>query len=69
MVVGIRGCLLALTALVLFVTGVAADAQQTESRILGKVLDSSKAPIPGVTVTVTSAPGSSASGHTTSVFQ
>ena len=29
-------------------------AQQMESRILGKVLDQSKAALPGVTVTVTS---------------
>ncbi len=37
--------------LVLFLVAGAAYAQQTESRIIGKVLDSSKAALPGVTVT------------------
>ena len=38
----------------LFLVAGPAFAQQTESRIVGKVLDSSKAALPGVTVTVTS---------------
>lgn len=43
-------------ALVLVMAGVAlAIAQQTESRIIGKVLDPSRAALPGATVTVTSA--------------
>ena len=54
MVVGIRGRLVSLVALVLFLVAGPAYAQQTESRILGKVLDSSKAALPGVTVTVLS---------------
>src|SRR5262245_53174004 len=41
-------------ALVLTLVAGAAFAQQTESRIIGKVLDSSKAALPGVTITVTS---------------
>ncbi len=41
-------------ALVLTLVSGAAFAQQTESRIIGKVLDSSRAALPGVTVTVTS---------------
>ena len=40
--------------LVLFLVAGPAYAQQTESRIIGRVLDSSKAALPGVTVTVTS---------------
>ena len=40
--------------LVLFLVAGPAYAQQTESRIIGKVLDSSKAALPGVTVTATS---------------
>jgi Carboxypeptidase regulatory-like domain/TonB dependent receptor len=43
---------LALTLALTLVPG-ATFAQQTESRIIGKVLDSSKATLPGVTVTVT----------------
>ncbi|HTM32831.1 MAG TPA: TonB-dependent receptor, partial [Vicinamibacterales bacterium] len=54
MVVGIRGRLVSLVALVLFLVAGPAYAQQTESRILGRVLDSSKAALPGVTVTVLS---------------
>ena len=40
--------------LVLFLVAGPAYAQQTESRIVGKVIDSSKAALPGVTVTATS---------------
>ena len=54
MVAGIRGRLASLMALVLLLVAGPAYAQQTESRILGKVLDSSKAALPGVTVTVLS---------------
>jgi hypothetical protein len=50
----IRGRLISLLALVTFVVAGSAFAQQTESRILGKVLDSSNAALPGVTVTVMS---------------
>ena len=54
MALGIRGRLVSLVTLVLFLVAGPAFAQQTESRIIGKVLDSSKAALPGVTVTVTS---------------
>jgi len=49
-----RAC--TLIALALFTAGAPslAAAQQTESRISGKILDQSKAALPGVTVTVTS---------------
>ncbi len=53
MVVGIRRRLVSLVTLVLFLAAGPAFAQQTESRILGKVLDTSKAVLPGATVTVT----------------
>ena len=50
----IRGRLALALTLVLSLAAGPAFAQQTESRIIGKVLDSSKAALPGVTVTVTS---------------
>lgn len=46
---------LLLVALVSAALPMTAAAQQTESRIVGKVLDQSSAALPGVTVTVTSA--------------
>jgi hypothetical protein len=49
-----RRLALALTLALTTLASGAAFAQQTESRIIGKVLDSSKAALPGVTVTVTS---------------
>jgi hypothetical protein len=45
--------LVSLATLAMFVVAGPAVAQQTESRILGRVLDTSKAVLPGVTVTVT----------------
>ena len=50
----IRERLVSALALVLCLAAGPAFAQQTESRLIGKVLDSSKAALPGVTVTVTS---------------
>ena len=44
----------AVLALAVIASPAAVFAQQTESRITGRVLDDSKAAIPGVTVTVTS---------------
>ena len=46
--------LVPLVAIAMWLAPSAADAQQTESRIIGKLLDESKAALPGVTVTVTS---------------
>jgi hypothetical protein len=44
----------ALVAMSTLLAPFTADAQQTESRIIGKLLDESKAALPGVTITVTS---------------
>ncbi|MQA30826.1 MAG: hypothetical protein GEU82_13510 [Luteitalea sp.] len=49
-----RFCRLAITALLCVALPVAAGAQQTESRIIGRVLDQSQAALPGVTVDATS---------------
>jgi hypothetical protein len=49
------GARLLLVALISAALPMMAAAQQTESRIIGKVLDQSSAALPGVTVTVTSA--------------
>ena len=46
--------LVALTALLACGLPASLAAQQTESRIVGRVVDESKAALPGVTVTVTS---------------
>ena len=51
---GLRGRVVSLVTLVLFLAAGPAFAQQTESRIIGKVIDSSKLALPGVTVTVVS---------------
>jgi len=50
----VRSVLAVLLAAACLVAGGTASAQQTESRIVGKVTDSSAAVLPGVTVTVTS---------------
>ena len=49
-----RGRLSLAFTLALSLVAVTAYAQQTESRIVGKVIDSSKGALPGVTVTATS---------------
>ena len=54
MVAGRRGRRLSSAALVLVLAAGSAFAQQTESRIVGKIVDSSHAALPGVIVTVTS---------------
>ena len=52
---GFRVCFAALVAIALAGPTVSSVfAQQTESRIVGRLLDESKAALPGVTVTVTS---------------
>jgi hypothetical protein len=49
---GLHVCLMSL--LIVTCAAALANAQQTESRIVGRLLDSSKAAVPGATVTVTS---------------
>jgi len=50
-----RSLLVALGVVLCALTAVPLAAQQTESRIVGRLLDESRAALPGVTVTVTSA--------------
>ena len=51
---GVRVCFAVLAVLSAILTADSAFAQQTESRIIGRLVDSSAGTLPGVTVTVTS---------------